>query len=390
MDNKNNGMSILYVTHERMFGGGSLSLITLVDEMQKKGYKVGVVVPFWFCPVAKELRRRNIKTYWVFFGWWMMPGNWPLFLKIAFRGLYAVESVAAYFISRIANKERYQIIHSNSSVIDVGSRAASIAGKRHVWHFREFGDLDYELIFLKGRKRSLEQIRKGGDEIVFISQSLQQHYIDLKIPERMQVIYNGVDVKYMNAHKHDNDIVVFLISGNLHKNKRQDLVLEAAYLLQSWGVGGYEVWVAGAAGKMKSSIAYEARLKAFIVEKQLRNVKMLGRISDMNNIRGKADVEIVASKQEAFGRVTVEAMLSSNPVLASDSGANPELICDGENGWLFENGNAQDLANKMKMVIENYEEIQEMGNKAYQFAKESFLSEKNTEKIEELYRALMA
>lgn len=385
----NNDMSILYIAHERMLGGASLSLITLADEMQKRGNKVGVVVPFYFCPVAKELRRRKIKTYWVFFGWWMMPKDWPPFFKLAFRGLYAMESVAAYIISRIAKKEGYQIIHSNSSVIDVGSSAASMAGKCHVWHFREFGDLDYELMFLKGRKRSLEKIRKGNDEIVFISQSLQQHYSDLNLSERVRVIYNGVDTKYMNAHEHHNDKVVFLISGNLHKNKRQDLVLEAVHLLQSWGIDGYELWIAGAAGKMKSSIKYAAGLKNFIEEKQFRNVKMLGRISDMNSVRRKTDVEIVASNQEAFGRVTVEAMLSANPVLASDSGANPELICDGENGWHFENGNVFDLAKKMKMIIENREEIQKMGNKAYQYARASFLSEKNTRNIEKLYRSIV-
>lgn len=382
-------INILYIAHERMLGGASLSLVTLADEMQKRGNRVGVVVPFYFSPVARELRRRKIKTYWVFFGWWMMPKNWPFLMKFSFRCLYAIEGIAARIIAGIVKREGYQIIHSNSSVIDVGSKAAELAGIRHVWHFREFGDLDYELYFLRGKKQSFEEIRKRNDKIVFISQSLKRHYSDLKLQDRTGVIYNGVDIKYLNYHEHQNDRIIFLISGNLHRNKRQDLVLEAAHLLQEWRMSGFEIWVAGGAGSLKSSSDYEKELKDYIEVNRLENVKMLGRISDMNGIRSKADVEIVASKQEAFGRVTVEAMLSANPVMASDSGANPELVREGETGWLFESGNALALAEKMKYVIENYREIQRMGNYAYKFAKTRFLSEKNTEQIEALYKELL-
>lgn len=379
-------INILYIAHERMLGGASLSLVTLADEMQKKGNRVGVVVPFPYCPVAKELRRRKIKTYWVFFGWWMMPEYWPFLMKFAFRCLYALEDIAVRIIARIAKTEGYQLIHSNSSVIDVGSRAASLAGMRHVWHFREFGNLDYELCFIKGRKRSFEEIRIENNELIFISRSLQSYYSDLEIQDRMRVIYNGVDPKYLNYHEHYNDQVIFLIAGNLHRNKRQDLVLKAAHLLQEWGICGCEIWVAGSAGRMKSSRDYERELKDYIETNRLGNVKMLGRISDMNSVRSKADIEIVASTQEAFGRVTVEAMLSTNPVLASNAGANPELIHEGENGWLFESGNEVELAEKMKMIIENREEIQRIGDFAFDFAKERFLSDQNTERIEALYQ----
>lgn len=385
----NSNLGILYIAHERLLGGASLSLVTLADEMHQRGNRVGVVVPFYFSPLAKELRLRKIETYWVFFGWWMMPVNWPFFMKFAFKCLYAMEGLAVHRIAGIAKKRNYQIIHSNSSVIDVGSRAASAAGVRHVWHFREFGDLDYDLAFLKGRERSLKEIRKSDDTIVFISQSLQRHYSDLNLQDRVRVIYNGVDKKYLNAHEHNQDKVIFLISGNLHRNKRQDLVLEAAALLKQWGMDGFEVWIAGGAGSMKSSREYEQELKALIETQRLDNVKLLGRISDMNGIRRKADVEIVASKQEAFGRVTIETMLSENPVLASDSGANPELVHEGENGWLFECGNAMELAEKMKMILEIREEIPKLGNNAFDYAKERFLSEKNTEKIEALYRTLI-
>ncbi len=382
-------MKILYIAHERKLGGASLSLATLIKEMKQQGHEVAAVVPFYFSPLAKEIRKQNVKTYWVFNGWWMQPKAWPRYMKALFGLLYRLESLAVKCIVRIVKKNGYQIIHSNSSVIDVGSKAAKEAGCPHVWHFREFGEPDYQLEFIKGRENSLKEIEKSDDRVVFISKVLQEYYHDLKIADRGQVIYNGIASGYVNYHTHTNENVVFLISGNLHRNKRQDLVLEAAKTLQHQGVAGFEVWVAGAAGSMKDSQVYEQELHEFVEENKLHTVKILGRIKDMNALRKKADVEIVASTMEGFGRVTIEAMLSANPVLASDAGANPELVKENETGWLFKTGSAEKLAEKMLEIITNKEMISPMGDKAFAFAKEGFLSEKNTQAIEQLYKRII-
>ena len=105
----------------------------------------------------------------------------------------------------------------------------------------------------------------------------------------------------------------------------------------------------------------------------------------MNEIRKEADVEIVPSNREAFGRVTIEAMFAGMPVIASDSGANPELVQHGRNGLLFQNGDKTDLAEKMSCFIENRESIEQMGKEAALFAMNSFTAKKNADAIEELY-----
>ena len=183
-------MKILYIAHERKLGGASLSLATLIKEMKMRGHEVAAVVPFYFSPLAKEIRTQNVKTYWVFNGWWMQPEGWPGYMKALFGLLYRMEFMAVNRISQIAKKNGYQIIHSNSSVIDVGSRAAKKAGCHHVWHFREFGEPDYQLEFIKGRENSLKEIEKSDDRVVFISKVLQAYYHDLRIADRGQVIYN--------------------------------------------------------------------------------------------------------------------------------------------------------------------------------------------------------
>ena len=92
---------------------------------------------------------------------------------------------------------------------------------------------------------------------------------------------------------------------------------------------------------------------------------------------------------EAFGRVTVEAMLSGNPVLATDTGANPELIKEGETGWLFREGDPENLARKIEDILKHKSCIRMLGDKAYQEAKTRYLSCQNTDKIENLYRLIL-
>ena len=140
---------------------------------------------------------------------------------------------------------------------------------------------------------------------------------------------------------------------------------------------------------MSDSKLYEAELKMYIDENLTDRVTMLGRIADMKKLREKADVEIVASSMEAFGRVTVEAMMGGMPVIGSDSGANPELICNGSDGLLFKNGNYMDLAAKMEIFLNDYSQIRKMGENAQIKACNRFLSEENAEKIENLYYNIM-
>jgi len=101
------------------------------------------------------------------------------------------------------------------------------------------------------------------------------------------------------------------------------------------------------------------------------------------------DIELVCSKSEAFGRVTIEAMMSMNPVIASDTGANPELVIENFNGLLYRQGNHHDLAGKIEILIHKRELIQQYGKNAYTYAKSKYIAENNADNIEILYQKLL-
>lgn len=380
-------LSIIYIGHERKLGGASLCLITMAKEMKERGHSVSVVLPFRGCPVAKALIKEGIKVHYVFFGWWMKPLYWGRIMSLCFCALYEMEWVAVRRLEKIIKKEKPDIIHSNSSVIDVGCRVALKCDVPHVWHFREFGDKDYRLTFISGREKSVQFINSSQSDNIFISESLRKYYSELSETKKNRVIYDGVSEKYCNYIKENkkNSRLVFLVAGNFQKNKRQDVVAEAVKILKKRKINNYRVLMAGGIASTTDSKRYAKKLKKYIEREALDCIEIIGYVEDMNSLRRKVDVEIVPSAMEAFGRVTVEAMLSGNPVLASDTGANQELIKANATGWFFREGDAKELAGKMEYIIRNQGMVSIMGERAYREAKEKYLSRRNTEEIEHLY-----
>lgn len=63
------------------------------------------------------------------------------------------------------------------------------------------------------------------------------------------------------------------------------------------------------------------------------------------------DTVVVPSRFEGFGLTAVEAMASSLPVIASRTGGLGEIVCHGESGLLFENGNVKELEQAMELLL---------------------------------------
>lgn len=126
--NESKCFSILYISHERKMGGGNLSLFDLATEMKKRGHRVAVVVLFRGCPIDIALKKEGIETFPCFFGWWMQPDDWNFVLKTAFRFLHWLQCLSVLKISSYVKREGFDVIHSNSSVIDIGAQVAARTG----------------------------------------------------------------------------------------------------------------------------------------------------------------------------------------------------------------------------------------------------------------------
>lgn len=88
---------------------------------------------------------------------------------------------------------------------------------------------------------------------------------------------------------------------------------------------------------------------------------------------GAARVMVLPSLSEGLGRVVVEAMLLGTPVIGSRVGGIPDLIVDGENGYLVEAGNEAELTAALRRVYDD--DVAAMGERARAFAEDFFSPE---------------
>ena len=103
----------------------------------------------------------------------------------------------------------------------------------------------------------------------------------------------------------------------------------------------------------------------------------------------KIDIELVCSKAEAFGRGIIEAMANGNPIIGSDTAGAKELIRDGETGYLYNQGDARDLASKIEILIRKPELIQRMGQNGRETFMQHFQISTCVQKIESVYKELL-
>ena len=81
--------------------------------------------------------------------------------------------------------------------------------------------------------------------------------------------------------------------------------------------------------------------------------RVVGRIprKEIHRIYKAADVTLCPSLYEALGYVNLESLASERPVIGSNSGGIPEIVKDGETGFLFTVGDPEDLAKKISTLI---------------------------------------
>jgi glycosyltransferase involved in cell wall biosynthesis len=130
-------------------------------------------------------------------------------------------------------------MYMNSSVIPLGALAALWLGKPHVWHLREFGDLDYNLTPDWG-KTFADFVLNKADAKICVSEALHAHYSQGLVNDTFHVVYNGVATKAdMESFHHtaatrasDDNVFVFALVGIILPGKWQETAIMALALLK--------------------------------------------------------------------------------------------------------------------------------------------------------------
>lgn len=111
--------------------------------------------------------------------------------------------------------------------------------------------------------------------------------------------------------------------------------------------------------------------------------------SEIPQIYKNSDIFVIASKIETQSMVTLEAMASGLAIVAAKAGALPELCEDGVNGYLFDPNRADDLTNKMRLILQDEVKLQTMKRECRRIIEREHELEKCMEKYVHIYQQLV-
>ena len=381
-------MKICYIVHDNKKGGAAISFLEMINEVRQR-YDVFVLTPHQKGFIPEQLTKMGIPHKNAHYYWWFVKLPEVKVLRIVKKIIYNVlvrtNFIEAKRIARKLKKENIDLIHTNGSVVNFGGYLARNLGVPHVWHIREIPEY-FDLQPVMPLDKINLFMKDNADCMIAISNAVAEVIRQRTRSDKIRMIYNGISSEYnleKDKYPQPADKVKFLIASNIFKEKGQEDVLEAVSILVKQGITGFHVDIAGGGDTSElERIIKDNHIEAY--------VSILGLVKNMADLHRKADVEIIASQWEPFGRVTIEAMRSSNPVIGTDSGGTKELVNPDRNGLLYSYGNASALAECMRKFIENPKLIEVMGKQAYKDTAEKFTPAQNAERVMEAYKEIWA
>ena len=354
---------IIFISHYSELYGANRSLLSLIKCIKKENKYVPLVLLPENGTIEEELNKEGIK-YYVYKYWpWVDKSFKPItIMKKLSRNL-----VTCYKLKNIVSESC--LIYSNSSVVFIGFLLSFFYKKKHIWHIREFLDIDYGLNFDLGKIIS-KNIIKTANNTICISKSIST-YFELNNNKNNHVIYNGIETSKRMVLKKDSDSFVFLIIGLITENKGQLEAVEAMKsVVQKWPNTKLNIVGKGDTLKLEKAID---RLN--LNDK----INLVGETLCPNEEYDKCDAVLMCSKYEGLGRVTIEAMANRRPVIGYNSTGTRELILHGINGYLY--NNTEELSKYMEILIENPIMCTELGKNGEKVFIEKFTVQKYCEQI---------
>jgi glycosyltransferase involved in cell wall biosynthesis len=234
--------------------------------------------------------------------------------------------------------------------------------------------------------------------MIAVSNAVRQRLCASRVidPGRVVTIHNGIDVdrelprRNGLRHRVDLDSVTPVVGyvGRLCPDKGVETLLEAIRLLREAGRSDLRVFVVG---EDQCHGRYRRKLERMAHDLNLaQSVHFFGYVDDAARAAADFDVQVVCSRAEPFGLVTLEAMAHQHPVVATAAGGSLEIVRDGIDGFLVPPGDAPRLAEKLLRLLADPELRQRLGARGRARVVEKFSLSCMLDRTEAVYRAVLA
>jgi glycosyltransferase involved in cell wall biosynthesis len=331
--------SVVHVAESTGWGGGERYLLALATELDRKRFRLSVIVPDGG-PLVDRLHALDVETCRV-----------PLNARRLSPGAFLA-------LVRALRRLRPAIVQSHGARSNVYTRlAARCAGVPAVLSTVHNSLFDYDVVPWRRALYVLAERLTSplADRILSVSAAIAHDLVERYgiAAARTVVVHNGIDAwafrpgRGAAAVRAELGVAdgrrVIVMAGRMTAQKGWDVLLEAAARLAV--VRSDLAWVLVGDGPLRAVLTRRAADLGVAA-------RFTGARSDMADVLGCADVVVLASRSEGLPFTLLEAMALARPVVATRVGGVPEVVEDGWSGRLVPRDDPAALAGAVAAVVD--------------------------------------
>ena len=261
----------------------------------------------------------------------------------------------------LIQKIKPNVIHSHLYLSEIYSRNPIIDNIKYVTHCHD-NMIQFSLFSKKSVKRKLidyletkwllNQYKKCDNTFIAISKNTYSFFnkvLPKSLKRNIVLLPNAINTNIFSQQqkKLETKHVRLINVGNLVAKKGHLFLIDVFHHLV-----------------LNNNIKFTLDILGFgplqkAIEKKIAHlglndlVKLHGNVSNVNEYMSKADIYVHTASYEPFGMVLIEAMASGLPIVCTNGKGNVDLIKNGINGYVINNRNAKELANKIIDISSN-------------------------------------
>lgn len=366
-------IKVIQVSSDTNIGGAGKCILTYLKFFDRENFDISCVVPegSLLVPLMEE---KGVQVF-----------------QINSMKDKSFDTKAIKELVKIFKKEKPDIVHAHASMS--AKIAAKLSGCKVVYTRHSVFEPSPRIS--KGIGKALSGFANNltADKIIAVAEAAKDNLTATGVDERkITVLLNGVEpllevspeekTKLKEKYGVKDDEKVISILARLNVVKGHKVLVDAAKLVKEKGIKA-KFLIAGT-GDM------EAEIKEQIERENLSDtVLMLGFVKNVSEILNITDIQANCSfGTEATSLALLEGMSLKVPAVVTNYGGNPGVIKDGENGFLVPTHDAEAMAEKLCMLLENKELYEKMQESCERIYKEKFTAEVYAENIEKVYKEI--
>lgn len=310
-------------------------------------------------------------------------------------GFDSVHGIYQMFrLARFLRRGHFQIVHTHDLYANLlGIPAAAIARIPVIISSqRDLGHLD---LYKSGRRVWLRRLQKLSTAVLTNAAAVREAVLSENhfAPEKVRVIYNGVDLERFCPPSQDRSWLVpganadqekwIVLVGNMHGEVKGHLVLIAAAETVVREFPNVRFLFAGD-GQRKNN--FEKEVSQLGLEKHFL---FLGRRNDVPRILSCCDIGVLPSQAEGLPNAVLEYLAAGLPTIASRIGGNVEIIQEGRTGLLVPPNDPAALCDAILCLLRDPRHAAELANNGRTFVAAEFSFQRMIEKTDQMYAELL-